>query len=164
MVEVGECVGDVVKQGSKMNEDQVISALVEQVEWYRRLAKLAELQHVYVQSAQTEELLGVLDQRQEVLNAVARLEEVIGPARKHWEEYVGELTVEKRKIAEKMMAEARRLLEAITTADRNDALVLQQRKLNLGKQISQARVARKVNRNYAVAAYGTAKSRVDYSS
>jgi hypothetical protein len=64
-------------------------------------------------------------------------------------------------VAERLMAETRRLLEEITTADRNDALILQQRKLNLGKQISQATAARQVNRNYAVAAYGAKTSRMD---
>jgi hypothetical protein len=59
------------------------------------------------------------------------------------------------------MGETRRLLEEITAADRNDALILQQRKLNLGKQISQASAAKQVNRNYAAAAYGTKVSRMD---
>ena len=44
---------------------------------------------------------------------------------------------------------------------RNDALVLQQRKLNLGRQINQASAARQVNRNYAAAAYGPRQSKVD---
>jgi hypothetical protein len=146
-----------------MQTDTVISALSEQVEWYRRLAKLAELQHVYVQHEQTEELLGVLGQRQEVLNEVARLEEVVGPARKQWGGYVAGLEGDERSIAEGLMAETRRLLEEITSSDRNDALVLQQRKLNLGKQITQAKAARQVNRNYASAAYGAGKANVDYS-
>ena len=59
------------------------------------------------------------------------------------------------------MAEARRLLEQITTADRNDTMVLQQRKLNLGKQISAATTARQVNRTYAAAAYGRRQPTMD---
>ena len=35
-----------------------------------------------------------------------------------------------------------------------DALLLQQRKLNLGREISQASSARQLNRSYAAAAYG----------
>ncbi|MDB5305421.1 MAG: hypothetical protein JWM97_2970, partial [Phycisphaerales bacterium] len=41
------------------------------------------------------------------------------------------------------------------------ALVLQQRKLNLGRQINQASAARQVNRNYAASAYGRAPSQMD---
>jgi hypothetical protein len=141
--------------------DPVIAALQEQVACYQRLAKLAEQQHEHVQQSSTEALLDVLARRQEVLDQVSRLEQTIVVAKRRWGEYVGGLRSEQRAVAERLMAETRRLLEEITTADRNDALILQQRKLNLGKQISQATAARQVNRNYAVAAYGAKTSRMD---
>ena len=52
------------------------------------------------------------------------------------------------------------MLEQITAADR-DELVLQQRKLNLGRQIGQTDAARQVNRTYAAAAYGRKAPRMD---
>ena len=55
----------------------------------------------------------------------------------------------------------RQLLEQITAADKDDVLVLQQRKLNLGRQINQATAAKRVNRNYAAAAYGPRASTMD---
>ena len=64
---------------------RVISALAEQVECYRRLAKLAALQHVHVQQGQTEQLLEVLKSRQEVLDRVAGFESVIAPAKRSLE-------------------------------------------------------------------------------
>ncbi len=144
-----------------MTGDSVITALQEQVGCYQRLAKLAELQHEHVQQSQTEALLEILTHRQSVLDQVGRLEETIVIAKRRWGEYVGGLRSEQRALAERLLAETKRLLEEITTADRNDALILQQRKLNLGKQISQATAARQVNRNYATAAYGTKVSRMD---
>jgi hypothetical protein len=141
--------------------DPVITALHEQVGCYQRLAKLAELQHEHVQQSATEALLDILTRRQEVLNQVSRLEQIIAVAKKRWGDYVTTLRSEQRVQAEKLLAETKRLLEEITTADRNDALILQQRKLNLGKQISQHTAARQVNRNYATAAYGTKVSRMD---
>src|SRR3954447_22923158 len=141
--------------------DPVIAALQEQVTCYQRLAKLAEQQHEHVQQSSTEALLDVLARRQEVLDQVARLEQTIVVAKRRWGEYVGGLRSEHRAVAERLMAETRRLLEEITTADRNDALILQQRKLNLGKQISQASAARQVNRTYGNAAYGAQASRMD---
>jgi hypothetical protein len=144
-----------------MTGDSVITALQEQVGCYQRLAKLAELQHEHVQQSQTEALLEILTHRQAVLDQVGRLEETIVIAKRRWGEYVGGLRSEERALAERLLAETKRLLEEITTADRNDALILQQRKLNLGKQISQATAARQVNRNYATAAYGTKVSRMD---
>ena len=141
--------------------DQTVAALEEQVVCYRRLAKLAELQHVHVQQGQTEELLEILQKRQEVLNDIGRLEGVVGPQKKQWGVYLGGLDAGERMRAETSLAETRRLLEEITAADRNDALVLQQRKLNLGRQISQASAAKQVNRTYAAAAYGTRPARMD---
>jgi hypothetical protein len=141
--------------------DPVIAALQEQVTCYQRLAKLAEQQHEHVQQSSTEALLDVLARRQEVLDHVSRLEQTIVVAKRRWGEYVGGLRSEQRAQAERLMGETRRLLEEITAADRNDALILQQRKLNLGKQISQASAAKQVNRNYAAAAYGAKVSRMD---
>ncbi len=143
--------------------DQTLAALDEQVACYRLLARLAELQHVHVQQGQTEELLDVLRKRQDVLNDIARLEGVVGPQKRRWSAYLGEIDAADRARAEGSLAETRRLLEEITAADRNDALVLQQRKLNLGRQINQASAARQVNKNYAAAAYGNRQSRMDVS-
>ncbi len=153
--------GDVVM--STVVADSTVAALEEQVTCYRRLAKLAELQHVHVQQGQTEELLEILQKRQEVLNDIGRLEGLVGPQKKQWSAYLSGLDGADRVRAETSLAETRRLLEEITAADRNDALVLQQRKLNLGRQINQASAAKQVNRNYAAAAYGPRQSRMDVS-
>ena len=134
--------------------DPILAALHEQVDCYRRLAKLAEIQHDYVQQGRTEQLLEVLGHRQEVLGQVADCERIVGPAKRRWGDYVGALAPESRAEAEALLAETRGLLEAITASDRNDALVLQQRKLNLGAQIRKATAARQVNRTYAASAYG----------
>ena len=141
--------------------DAVIDALGEQVECYRRLAKLAEQQHEHVQQGQIEGLLEVLEKRQEVLTEVGRLESAVAPAKRQWSGYLSRLNAEMRSTAERLLAQTRVLLEEITTADRNDALVLQQRKLSVGRQINAARAARQVNRNYAAAAYGAPAGRVD---
>ena len=147
-----------------MSHDPVILALAQQVELYRRLAKLADVQRGYVQNGQTEELLDLLVRRQAVLDEVAGLEQAIAPAKRQWASYLAGLPAADRATADAHMAETRRLLERITSADRDDALVLQQRKLNLGRQIDQAQAARQVNRSYAAAAYGAPKAGLDVSS
>src|SRR2546421_7349398 len=134
--------------------DPILAALHEQVECYRRLAKLAEIQHDHVQQGRTEQLLEVLGARQAVLEQVAGHEAVIAPAKQRWPQYLGGLGAATRAQAEGLLAETRHLLEKITTADRNDALILNQRKLNIGQQIGKATAARQVNRTYAPAADG----------
>lgn len=145
--------------------DPTLLALAQQLVCYRKLAKLAEVQHGYVQHSQTEQLLDLLKRREEVLAQVSAFERAIAPAKKRWGAYLSELDETRRRQAEGLLAETRRLLEEITTADRNDALVLQQRKLNIGRQLNSAQVARTVNKNYAAAAaYAPRRSNVDRTS
>ena len=144
-----------------MAENPVISALEEQVACYRKLARLAEAQREHVQQSHMEALLGVLKNRQEILDQLARLELIVSPAKRRWSDFLGEIEIDTRARAEQMVTETRRLLEQIMASDRTDALALEQRKLNLGKEIKQAAGARQINRNYAVAAYGQRQSRVN---
>ena len=141
--------------------DPIIEALHGQVDCYRRLSKLAEAQHEHVQQGRTEQLLEVLNHRQQVLDQLAALERVVAPAKRQWAQFVATLAAGAAADAERLLAETRRMLEAITAADSNDVLVLQQRKLNLGRQIHQAASARQVNRHYAAAAYGKRASVMD---
>jgi hypothetical protein len=143
------------------NGDPVLSALAEQVECYRRLSKLAAIQHEHVRQSRTEQLLEVLKARQGVLEQIATHEQTVAPAKRQWADYVARLAPADRELAERLLAETRTLLQQITAADQDDALVLQQRKLNLGREINRATTARQVNRNYVTAAYGTPRPRVD---
>jgi hypothetical protein len=144
-----------------MTSDPVILALEQQLICYQRLAKLAELQHEHVRQGQTDALLTVLTRRESVLDELKRLEQIIEPARRQWTEYVNKLDVTLRVKAEGLMASVRELLLQITSADRDDVMVLQHRKFNLGQQIGQAKSARRVNHTYATAAYGTRAPKMD---
>jgi hypothetical protein len=156
---MGGRIGNVVKPN--MAEDAVINALESQVDCYRRLARLAELQHEHVQQSRTEGLLQVLGQRHAVLEEVATLEATIAPARRSWTRFASELPHGQRRRAELLLAESRQLLEFITAADRDDAMVLQQQKLTVSKALNQAASARQVNRTYATAAYGRREPTMD---
>jgi hypothetical protein len=147
-----------------MANEAVIDALEEQVGCYQRLAKLARIQHEHIQQSQTDALLDVLKSRQAVLDEIGRLERTVAPVKQSWSGFVQTLAEPNRGRAEALVTEARELLREITECDRNDVLVLQQRTLNIGKQINQAATARKVNTKYATAAYGTSQSRMNVRS
>jgi hypothetical protein len=144
-----------------MNTDASILSLERQLECYRRLAKLSAAQRELVQQSRTEELLELLTRRQQVLDEIAAHEEIVGLAKREWSAFIGGLEPATRGRAEAMLVETRQLLEEITSADRDDALILQQRKLNLGRQMNAAASARQVNRTYAAAAYGSRPSNMD---
>jgi hypothetical protein len=143
------------EMGRGYRDAEMILELEEQVECYRRLEKLAQRQHECVQQSDTEGLIEVLEQRKSVVDRIMELEKDLGPAKREWRAgaAVGE--------ANKLLAEARALLARITESDRDDAMVLQQRKLNLGRQIKQASAAKQVNRTYATAAYGARQPTMD---
>jgi flagellar biosynthesis/type III secretory pathway chaperone len=141
--------------------DPVLDALEEQVGCYRRLAKLCDQQHEHVRQSRTEELLAVLGQRQQVLDQVAELEQTILPAKRRWSDYLGHLPDPQRTRAQSLMAESRQLLEKITSADRNDALVLQQRKIEVGRALRQTAIGRNAGRTYAAAAYAARPGSMD---
>jgi len=144
-----------------MENDEVLAALKEQLDCYQKLSKLTKTQHECVQHSRSEELLAVLKQRQALIDEMGRLQKIVGPAKQNWKAYTDTLQPEQQTEANTLLAETRRLLEEIAAADRDDTLVLQQRKFNLGKGINQATVARKFNRTYAQAAYGSPKERLD---
>jgi hypothetical protein len=131
----------------------VLAALEQQVSCYRALAKLAARQHDFVQREQTEELLAVLGERQTLLAKISGLEGIVTEARKDWATFIAALTDADRAKAERMLAEARRLLAEITCGDERDALALQQRKHRIGSEIRATSTARVVNRVYAASAY-----------
>ena len=143
------------------SSDSILTALDAQVGCYRRLAKLAAQQHELIQNGQTEELLALLTLRQSELDQLGAHERVLAPVKKQWSAYVAGLPTDKRALAESLMAETRVLLERITSADKNDVLVLQQRKLNLGKQLGQATTGKTVNRAYAANAYAAKPARLN---
>lgn len=147
--------------------DSILAALEAQLACYERLAKLAESQREHVQQGSAEALLRLLQDRQAVLDDLARLEQVVAPARRQWAAFTGGLSDDRRAHAEALVRRCRQLLEQITRSDQDDVMILQQRKLNVGRQISQASATRQVNRAYAATAYGSpagaAAGRMDVS-
>lgn len=143
------------------NNDPVLDALGEQVGCYRRLAKLARIQHEHVRQSRMDQLIHVLQRREQVIEQMSHYDRIVAPARQRWNEYLAGLDPDSRAKAESLLSETRSLLEQITSADRDDALVLQQQKLNIGRQINKTASARQINRTYGIAAYGQKPSRMD---
>jgi hypothetical protein len=137
--------------------DAFLESLKEQADCYGLLARLAELQHDHIQNSRTDHLLVVLQKRQELLDRIAQLEQIVGPARRDWSHQAEALDGDARSTAEQLFGDIRRCLEAITTADKNDVLVLQQRKLGIAQELKKTTAAQQVNRSYAASAYGKSR-------
>ena len=131
-----------------------IEALREQLACYHKLLRLSDLQRGHVQQNRTDELLKVLEARSQILTQIGQLETAVGPLKREWATLSLAMTPDVRDNAAAMLAEAKTLLLQITQADMDDVLVLQQRKLSIGKQIQQTGVAKRVNTRYVGTPYG----------
>jgi hypothetical protein len=140
------------------------NALSLQAELYERLLKLAQQQHECVQQERTDELLEVLNRRQGVVEQITKLESVLRPVKQDWTNVSKQLDEVSLKLAQGALSKSRDLLQQITAADEDDALLLQQRKMAVGRQLNQARAGSGVNQKYAVSAYVAAPAtRMDVS-
>jgi hypothetical protein len=140
-----------------MDATQVIADLSAQIDWYGKLLRLAELQHTLVEQERTDDLLVVLEKRQRIVEAVTAIEARLRPVKLGWHDQAPSLAAPERAQIEERFTQVRALLEQITRADQDDALLLQQRKINVGQQLRRTGSAQQVNRGYAAAnAYGSA--------
>lgn len=147
-----------------MNAADFLVALEQQLNCYRKLLKLAGLQRGYIEQNQTDALIAILQERQASLTEISALEQIVGPIKRAWGEQSASFDKATRAACQTAFTEARALLQQITQSDQDDVLLLQQRKLNVGKQLQQTKNARQVNRTYAAAAYGSPKSALNVKS
>ena len=135
------------------NISHATTSLTEQLTLYRKLQKLCEKQRQCVEQNQIDAFIEILASRAEILQEIARLEHEVAPLKRDWPAAAATMDGGSREQVADMLAETKALLEQITQADQDDVLLLQQRKLNVGKQIAATTAARKVNTRYAAAAY-----------
>lgn len=147
-------IGDVVS--TPFASKTPLEALQQQLACYQRLLKLSDLQRTHVRHNRTDDLLKVLEARSHILTEIGELEATVSPLKRDWAVHSFTMKPDVRERAAAMLAEAKGLLLQITQADMDDVLVLQQRKLTVGKQITQNSTAKRVNTRYAGNAYASA--------
>jgi len=141
--------------------DELMGLLSEQRELYRQLGQLACGQRALITGETPERLLGVLVQRQRVID---RLEGVTGrlrPYQQNWRQVRSRLSPEDGQRADQIVAEVNVLLKGILEKDAADAELLAARKSSVGQAMHAVRTAR-----HAGAAYGggasASGSRIDW--
>ena len=136
-----------------MDVSAVLDDCHAQIDWYAKLLKLAQLQHALVEQERTDDLLVVLDRRSKIVEQLALIESRLRPVKSEWHAIAQAIDAESRLTIEAKFAAARDLLAQITRSDQDDALLLQQRKLAVGRQLQRTAVTKQVNRGYAANAY-----------
>lgn len=146
-----------------MTDREILERLEAQREGYERLLKLSERQHACVTQDRTDELIETLAERTTVMEEISRLDLALEPVRSRWSAWLAGLDSEHRGRATAAVERIRFLLEQVTRGDRDDALILQQRKIAIGRQIGVAAVGRQSARGYASATGPSTPSAVDLS-
>jgi hypothetical protein len=143
------------------NTSDLMGLLSEQRELYRQLGQLAGGQRALITGESPERLLGVLVQRQRVID---RLEDVTGrlrPYQRKWRSVRSSLSPEDGRRADQIVAEVNGLLKGILEKDAADAELLAARKSSVGQSLQSVKTAR-----HAGTAYGGGQpasgSRIDW--
>jgi hypothetical protein len=105
----------------------------------------------------------VLTKRQSIVDALGAIESRLKPVKQDWHTIASSIDSPVRSELETKFAHSRDLLMQITQADRDDALVLQQRKISVGQQLRKTTSGRVMNQKYAAGAYATTGARMDLS-
>ena len=109
--------------------------VVQQRGLYERLDQLSRAQSQLIAQDRTDELLGVLGQRQELIDELGRLNEEMAPFVAQWSELSGLLPDQERSLLRESFDEVSRLVTEIGQRDDADRRALESRKAQIGGEI-----------------------------
>lgn len=122
--------------------------IVQQRDLYLQLDQLSQRQGACIAEDRTQELLGLLGQRQRLIDELGRLNEEMSPFVAQWNELSGSLPEKDRALLRESFDEVSRLVTAIGQRDDADRRALESRKAQVGSEIGGI-----VNARGAVSAY-----------
>jgi hypothetical protein len=138
-----------MKPALQENPESLIALLSQQRDRYLELRALSELQRVLIAEGRSEPLLGLLRDRQQVVSALSRLNEELGPYRRDWENTIHGLSETHRRQATSLLQETNDLLRVILRTDQEDSALLAARKQAAARELSQVGGGQTANSAYA---------------
>lgn len=137
----------------------MIALLTEQCELYEQLAALSASQHALITGDKPERLLGVLGDRQRLLDRVEALAARMRPYQTCWAEMRLTVPSAEAKEVDRLLSRANKLLAGILELDKADAQLLAARKSATAQEMSVVKAGRTAGAAYVAAAYGSAEKR-----
>lgn len=132
--------------------EQLISLLSEQRELYQRLKDLSDRQRALISGDQPEALLGILNERQELVRGLTTLNSTLAPHRRQWESSFEQFAEPVRTRVRELLAAIDGLLSGIMKTDQQDGALLSARKQAVANELSGLSGGRAANAGYASAA------------
>jgi chaperonin cofactor prefoldin len=127
---------------------QLLDRLIEQRDLYRQLKSLSEVQAQSVREGSAEQLLGVLSERQAVIDALSRSNAELAPYRERWEALSGSADPGMRQGVREVLADIEKMLNEIVEQDDRDRAELKGVQARIGMQLNQVGQAGRAIRAY----------------
>lgn len=136
-------------QPIQLDPNRLITLLSQQRDLYRQLGELSVKQHSMISGDRPELLLKILRDRQELVIALARLNEELGPFRRNWDTVYSALPGAQRAQASEILHEVNGLLGVILRTDQEDGALLSARKQAVATEIAHVEGGKVANAAYA---------------
>jgi len=128
--------------------DQLVALLEEQHAIYVKFEQFSIRQSQLVQDGQTDELLSLLAQRQQLIDQLTLLNNRIEPYRERWSQMWTDLDEADQQRVRELIEQVQHLIEKIVDQDGKDRSVLQDRRDQLIGNISRVRQSGAAHRAY----------------
>ncbi len=133
----------------ELDPQRLIQLLEQQRELYAKLRELSERQRHLISGNRPELLLTILRERQDLVGALARLNEQLGPFRRNWDPLYATLPEAERTRASALLQEINNLLRVILRTDQEDGALLSVRKQAIGSEMASLAGGQRANAAYA---------------
>lgn len=144
-----------------LDPERLIALLREQCDLYERLRDLSDRQAGQISGDRPDMLLGILQERQGLVQALTRLNEQLGPYRRDWEAVFGDLAPPHKQQATEFVTRINALLGGIIRTDDRDRATLAARKQAVAKELSGLSGGRVANAGYAHVRSGSGEGSAD---
>jgi hypothetical protein len=134
---------------SQLDPNRLITLLEQQRDMYLKLRELSDKQRSLIAGDRPELLLGILRDRQDLVTALARLNDQLGPFRRNWDALYAALPEDRRTHASGLLQEINGLLRVILRTDQEDGALLSVRKQAVAASIADLSGGRTANTAYA---------------
>ncbi len=134
---------------TQLDPGRLIQLLTKQRDFYHRLRELSQQQRTLISGDRPEMLLAILRERQELVTALAQLNNELAPYRRNWDAMYAALPELTRTEASQILQEINSLLRVILRSDQEDSALLSARKQAVADGLAGIAGARVANAAYA---------------
>lgn len=134
---------------AQLAPEGLIRLLREQRDLYQRLKQLSEQQRRLISGDRPELLLSILRDRQQLVTALARVNEQLAPYRRNWQSICQTLPEVTRHTASALLEEINGMLQVILRTDDEDQSLLSARKQMVARALNEVADGQAANTAYA---------------